>query len=48
MRNESKNRHAAALGKLGGSKTSDAKKKSSRANGKKGGRPKTKTSKSLP
>ena len=30
---------ASALGKMGGSKTSDAKKKSSAENGKKGGRP---------
>ena len=32
-------RAASALGKMGGSKTSDAKKKSSAENGKKGGRP---------
>jgi len=31
---------ASSLGKIGGSKTSDAKKKSSAENGKKGGRPK--------
>lgn len=40
--NESKNPHAAALGKLGGASKSDAKKKASKENGKKGGRPKNK------
>lgn len=35
-----KNPHAQALGKLGGSKTSEAKKKAAQENGKKGGRPK--------
>ena len=44
MQNESKNPHAVALGKLGGIKggksTSDAKRAASKANGKKGGRPK--------
>lgn len=34
-----KNVHAVALGRLGGQQTSDAKKRSSAANGKKGGRP---------
>ena len=37
-----KNPHAQALGKLGGLVKSEKKKESSRANGKKGGRPKTK------
>lgn len=36
-----KNRHAVALGRRGGKATSDAKAAASRANGKKGGRPKT-------
>jgi hypothetical protein len=35
-----KNPHAVALGSLGGSKTSDAKKRTAKLNGKKGGRPK--------
>jgi hypothetical protein len=37
-----KNPHAVALGRLGGQQTSDAKKRSSAENGKKGGRPKGK------
>jgi hypothetical protein len=37
-----KNVHAVALGRLGGSQTSEAKKRSSAENGKKGGRPKGK------
>lgn len=36
----SKNPHAVALGKLGGSKSTDAKKEAARVNGQKGGRPK--------
>lgn len=42
MENEPKttNEHASALGKLGRGKTSERKSKSSRENGKKGGRPK--------
>lgn len=36
----SKNPAAVALGKLGGSKTSEAKKRAARENGKKGGAPK--------
>lgn len=35
-----KNPHAVALGKLGGSKSTEAKKEAARANGRKGGRPK--------
>lgn len=38
--NETKNPHAVALGKLGGRSKSEAKVSASRANGKKGGRPK--------
>jgi hypothetical protein len=38
--NETKNPHAVALGKLGGSSKSEAKRRASRENGKKGGRPK--------
>jgi hypothetical protein len=34
-----KNPHAVALGRLGGQQTSEAKKRSSAENGKKGGRP---------
>lgn len=37
-----KNKAAQQLGKLGGLKTSEAKKAAARANGKKGGRPKKK------
>lgn len=37
-----KNRHAVALGKLGGAAKSERKTTSSRANGRKGGRPKKK------
>jgi hypothetical protein len=40
--NENKNPHAVALGRIGGSSKSNAKKQSSRENGKKGGRPKKK------
>lgn len=44
MKDEPKNQHAVALGRLGGIKggksTSDRKKFASRENGKKGGRPK--------
>lgn len=40
--NYMKNKHAQALGKVGGKVTSDAKAKASRENGKKGGRPKRK------
>lgn len=44
MRNEPKNQHAAKLGKLGGLASAkvrtEAKANASRANGKKGGRPK--------
>jgi hypothetical protein len=40
-----KNPHAVALGRLGGQQTSEAKKRSSAANGKKGGRPKGKVAK---
>jgi hypothetical protein len=46
MRNEPKNLHAAELGKLGGIASAkvrtEAKANASRANGKKGGRPKSK------
>ena len=35
-----KNPHAQILGKLGGSKTSEKKKRAAKRNGKKGGRPK--------
>lgn len=35
-----KNPHAVALGKLGGKKSTEAKKQAARANGQKGGRPK--------
>jgi len=35
-----KNPHAVALGRIGGQQTSEAKKRSSAENGKKGGRPK--------
>lgn len=38
-----KNPHAVALGRRGGKVTSDEKAAASRANGKKGGRPKKKT-----
>lgn len=40
--NESKNKHAVALGKIGGSKATEKQKSASRENGKKGGRPKKK------
>ena len=40
VKNETKNPHAVALGKLGGKSTSKAKTKASRLNGAKGGRPK--------
>jgi hypothetical protein len=46
MTNELKNPHAVALGKLGGTASSkvrtEAKRRASRENGKKGGRPKKK------
>lgn len=38
--NESKNKHAVALGKLSGKVRTEAKANASRENGKKGGRPK--------
>jgi hypothetical protein len=38
------NKHAQALGRIGGSKKSEKKAKASRLNGKKGGRPKKKLS----
>jgi hypothetical protein len=40
-----KNPHAVALGRLGGQQTSEAKRRSSAENGKKGGRPKGKRKK---
>lgn len=40
QRQENKNPHAVALGKLGGKRTSEAKRLAAQANGKKGGRPK--------
>ena len=42
-----KNPHAVELGRLGGKRSTQAKKEAARANGKKGGRPKTKNNEKI-